>query len=352
MLSILAIGACHPEGVISNQFLEDLGIGSSAEWIKDKLGVENRRTSLPINYILETKNSDPIKGVQLSNNAVVRLGVDASKDALNKANVKIEQIGLVIVNSCTPSAGYPSTAMSIAKELGVNALAYDVFTACPAFALHLHYLQQQNHKKLPGYVLCISSAALTPKVNYCDRSDSAIWGDGAAAWIVKCDDLEKNESGKSVDENHLPTNSTKQEKKRLIVEYTSYDADPGRCQAVVVDTFGYFHQDGRAVRDFSVRQTVRMLKQLESQFVLDWNRDVFIGHQANRTMLEQICANRNIPADNHWHNVTQVGNQAGAGAPAVIAENWNRIQDGQRIVVAVVGAGLSWGAAVLKAQIY
>jgi 3-oxoacyl-[acyl-carrier-protein] synthase-3 len=130
---------------------------------------------------------------------------------------------------------------------------------------------------------------------------------------------------------------------------STYTADPSRCEAVVVDTFRHFRQDGRAVRDFSVRQTVRLIKALENSYPIDWNRDIFIGHQANRTMLEQITNNREIPPTNHWHNVTHLGNQAGAGAPAVLSEHWDKIQQGQQIVVAVVGAGLSWGSILMRA---
>jgi 3-oxoacyl-[acyl-carrier-protein] synthase-3 len=104
------------------------------------------------------------------------------------------------------------------------------------------------------------------------------------------------------------------------------------------------------VRDFSVRQTVRLLKYLEVNFDIDWQRDIFIGHQANRTMLEQIRENRKIPATNHWFNVTSLGNQGGAGAPAVLAEHWSQIKSGQKIAVAVVGAGLSWGTVLLEAR--
>jgi 3-oxoacyl-[acyl-carrier-protein] synthase-3 len=93
-----------------------------------------------------------------------------------------------------------------------------------------------------------------------------------------------------------------------------------------------------------------LIKAIEEQYPIDWNRDIFIGHQANRTMLEQITNNREIPASNHWYNVTYLGNQAGAGAPASLSMNWDKILPDQHIVVAVVGAGLSWGSIVLRGR--
>jgi 3-oxoacyl-[acyl-carrier-protein] synthase-3 len=222
----------------------------------------------------------------------------------------------------------PGEAIRIAERLDTQAVAFDVYSACPAFALHIDFLRNYREEELPEFVLCISTATMTQHVNYNDRSDGAIWGDGAAAWVV-----------------------SPRHKGKLEIVDSSFTADPTRCQAVVVDTYGHFKQDGRAVRDFSVRQTVRLVKSLEERYPIDWNRDVFIGHQANRTMLEQITNNREIPPSNHWHNVTYLGNQAGAGAPAVLSMHWDKITPGQHVIVAVLGAGLSWGSIVLRSTV-
>lgn len=326
-LNILGMGYAHPDTVIDNKFLEDLDIGTNEAWILEKIGIKTRLSTLPLDYIKQTRNQDPREAVAVASMTPTEMGVKASRMAIANAGIRAEDISLVIANCCTPAQTAPSEAQRTAMELGLSCKAYDVFTACPAFALHVDFLNSFKPEKLPEYVLCVSTAALTQHVNYNDRSDGAIWGDGAAAWII----------------------STREDG-RLKVLDTYFMADPTRCQSVVVDTFGHFHQDGRAVRDFSVRQTVRLVKRMETSFDLDWNRDIFIGHQANRTMLEQITNNRGIGEANHWHNVSEVGNQAGAGAPAVLAMHWDRMQSGQKIAVAVVGAGLSWGSVLLEAK--
>lgn len=327
MLHLLGVGCCHPETRIDNVFLEDLGIESSAEWIRDKIGIEERRSSLPIDYIKQTKNKNPKESLAHSFANPTDLGVAAAQIALKKAGLSPSQIGLVICNSCNPTALIPGEAQQIVKRLACDSCqAYDVLTACPSFALLTDYINAFSQEELPEYVLCISTATLSTKVDYTNRSDSAIWGDGAAAWV-----LSAKHPG------------------RLAVLDTFFNTDTNRSHAVVTDTFGHFHQDGRAVRDFSVRQTVRLLKRLDEHFDIDWGRDIFIGHQANRTMLEQITKNRKIPESNHWHNVTYLGNQAGAGAPAVLAQHWDQIKTGQKIVVAVLGAGLSWGSILFEA---
>lgn len=326
-LYLHSIGVAHPHEVVTNPFIEKLDIGTNEQWILEKIGIEKRRTSLPLDYIEKTKNGDVQRAREVRSATPVSLGVTAAREALERAKITPSQVGLVILNCCAPDASSPTPAQQIAAELGITGAAYDVFTACPAFALHLDYLAAFREEELPEYILCLSTATLTQCVNYSDRSDSAIWGDGAAAWVVSA-----RHPGK------------------LKVVTTHFNADPTRAGAVVVDTYGHFHQDGRAVRDFSVRQTVRLIKALEESHHLDWSRDIFIGHQANATMLRQITENREIPESNHWHNAETKGNQAAAGAPVSLYEHWHEITPGQRIVVAVVGAGLSWGSVLLESQ--
>jgi 3-oxoacyl-[acyl-carrier-protein] synthase III len=326
VLSILGMGAFHPSTEIDNKFIEELNTGTTAEWIMDKIGIEKRVTTLPLDYIRDTRNQDVKKARAVASHTPSELGAIAAERALAVAGISAKDVGLLICNTCTPNETAPSEAQRVASMLGVSGPGFDVLTACPAFALHIDYLNNFKEERLPEYALCISTAAMTQKVNYNDRTDPAIWGDGAAAWVV----------------------SPRQKGKLKVLE-SVYAADPSRCEAVVVDTFGFFHQDGRAVRDFSVRQTVRLIKALEEKHEIKWDRDVFIGHQANATMLRQITENREIPPSNHWHNVTFVGNQAAAGAPAALAEHWNEIVPGQKVIVAVVGAGLSWGSVLLEA---
>lgn len=325
MLHILGMGTCHPTTAIDNHFLEALDIGTNAQWIEEKIGILERVTTLPLDYIKATRNRDPRMAKEAAGATATDLGVAAAEKALSQAGVKASDIGMVIVNCCSPQQTVPGEAVRVAEGLGIHAEAYDVYTACPAFALHIDFVRNFDEAKLPEFVLCVSTATLTHHVNYNDRSDGAIWGDGAAAWVV---------SARNVG--------------RLEVLDSMFAADPTRCAAVVVDSYGFFHQDGRAVRDFSVRQTVRLVKAIEESYPIDWNRDIFIGHQANRTMLEQITNNREIPPTNHWHNVTYLGNQAGAGAPASLSMHWDDMTPGQHIVVAVVGAGLSWGSIVMR----
>jgi 3-oxoacyl-[acyl-carrier-protein] synthase-3 len=71
---------------------------------------------------------------------------------------------------------------------------------------------------------------------------------------------------------------------------------------------------------------------------------IYIGHQANLTMLEAVCRRCEIPAERHFYNIVEYGNQAAAGAPVVASQNWDRFKAGDVVALVVVGSGLSWAS--------
>ena len=58
-LFLHGLGHFHSEVEITNRFLEELDIGTSHEWIEERVGIETRRTVMPLDYIRDTRNSDP-----------------------------------------------------------------------------------------------------------------------------------------------------------------------------------------------------------------------------------------------------------------------------------------------------
>ena len=57
-LHLHGLGHFHPENRITNAFLESLDIGTSDEWIVERVGIRSRRTVLSLDYIRQTRNCD------------------------------------------------------------------------------------------------------------------------------------------------------------------------------------------------------------------------------------------------------------------------------------------------------
>src|SRR5438105_243291 len=136
MLYILSMGYSHPDTTINNRFMEDLEVGTNEEWILDKIGIEERATSLPLEYIQKTRNQNPKEARAIATVDETDLAVKACEMALERAGLKPSEIGLVITNTCTPSHVAPAESVRITERLGISPKAYDIFTACPAFSLH------------------------------------------------------------------------------------------------------------------------------------------------------------------------------------------------------------------------
>jgi 3-oxoacyl-[acyl-carrier-protein] synthase-3 len=214
----------------------------------------------------------------------------------------------------------PSEASRIAAALGVDAMAFDVSAACASFAAQLHFLSQMRPESLPDFVLVANVEAFTRTIHYADRGTAVLFGDCASAAIV----------------------STRVSSRVRVLE-SQFQSDPSGHGQITIPAGGHFAQEGHRVQIFAVRKTVELIG--ESRFAgqeQSGRREFFIGHQANLRMLEAVCKRLNIPADHHLSNVRGFGNCGAAGAPSVLSQHWEQLEQ-CAVNMAVVGSGLSWG---------
>lgn len=320
-LYLHSVAHFHPENVIDNPLLEELDIGTSDEWILERVGIRTRRTVLPIDYIRTTRNADPRAGQEASLYTNIQTGQRAGLAALERAGLKPSDIGMVIAGGCTPEMQIPAEACRIADALGIEALALDINSACSSFGAQLHLLGMMN--PLPKFVLIVNPENTTRVVDYRDRSSAVLWGDATSAAIVSTE---------------VPS--------RLSIVATMLDSSPAGWGQVTVPRFGHFAQNGSAVQRFAIKTTLLCLEQLlpaARQRAADTGGEVkFIGHQANGLMLDSVIRRAQIEPKNHLHNVFDYGNTGAAGAPSVLSGAWDALSDGDTVVLVVVGSGLTW----------
>jgi len=319
MLYLHGLGHYHPENVITNRFLEELDIGTSNEWILERVGIRTRRTVLPLDYIRETKNRDPGAALEASPFGNAQTGAAAARMALDRAGLKPEDIGLVVSGSSAPDHVSPSEAVIIAAELGIDALAFDLNSACTSFGMQIFFLLRMKPEALPPFTLVVNPENLTRTVNYSDRNNAVLFGDGSSAAVLSAT---------------VPA--------PVAVVACDACSKPASWDKVVIPRMGYFNQDGNAVQGFAIRKTTESLRALKSVFQVNSNRFRFIGHQANLGMLEAVCERAGIATESHWHNVEDFGNTGCSGAPAVLSQRWGDLKPGDHVAIALVGAGLTW----------
>jgi 3-oxoacyl-[acyl-carrier-protein] synthase-3 len=183
-LYLNGIGHFHPENEITNRFLEELDIGTSDEWIVERVGIRSRRSVLPLAYIRDTRNADPRAGAEAATTNNAQMGARAAETAIARAGISIGDIGMVISGCSGPDWLSPAQACTVACELGLEVPAFDIVSACTSFYTQLYALSLMQPEKLPDYVLLVVPESLTRTVDYTDRAAAVLWGDGAAAAVV------------------------------------------------------------------------------------------------------------------------------------------------------------------------
>lgn len=320
MIYLHGIGHFHPENIISNTFLEALDIGTTVDWIMDRVGIESRRTVLPLDYLVQTKNANPRETDKVRLYSDAQMGGHAARMALSRAGLKAEDIGMVISGSSLPQYLTPCEASTVAADLGIDVPCFDINSACGTYGVQMRYLDSVKPEKLPPYVLVTNIEAATTTIDYSDRRTAVLFGDCATASIVSAS-IASNKMFSDCDMASQPTQWDK----------------------AVVPRWGYFYQDGNAVQRFAIRKTTDGLCNILGLIPdANMNRVFFIGHQANLGVLEAAAARAKIAAENHWFNVNRFGNVGCAGAPSVLSQHWDDLHSGDYVAMSIVGAGLTW----------
>ena len=331
--NILGMGWALPKTEIDNNFLyREVGLKKGPDWAKSRLGIEKRYSVLSKEYIVKTKNADPVQAMlhAISNGVTpVTLGAEAALMALHNAGVRPDQVGMIICNCDFPFDIAPGAACFIAKDLGVgNGPHMDVNTACSSFARHMKILGDTRPEAWPEYVLTIQTGCYTTRTSYAsDSFDGYIWGDGAAAQVC----------------SHKRTGILK-------VEPMFFETDPRGVEDVKVDGAAHFIQDGTKVREFSIRKTVELFEAIAAAKKLYAEEVYTVTHQANAVMMKSIIGHLHLPQERHIMNVVEQGNIAGAGMPSAVAQHLDKLKKSDQIVYAVLGAGLAWGGGLMEVR--
>ena len=324
MLYLHGIGHFYPENVITNRFLTELEIGTDEAWIMERVGIRERRTVLPLDYIRQTKNRDPRAAYEASLYTNAQTGAAAARMALERAGLAPSDIGLVISGCCTPTHSTPVEAATVAAELGIDAPCLDLNSACTTFGMQVDFLGRMTADRIRPFTLIVQPENFTRSIDFSDRSSAVLFGDGSTAAVLSA----SVKARAAFVESCVGTNASAWEK-------------------VMIPPKGHFCQDGHAVQGFAIRRMTESIRILMSS-VSNGNgnrngkRFRFIGHQANVGALKTVCERAGIPEAEHWYNVDMFGNTGCAGAPGVLSRHWDDLRHGDRVGMAFVGAGLTW----------
>ncbi|GLO65651.1 MULTISPECIES: beta-ketoacyl-ACP synthase III [Oceanobacillus] len=307
-IGILGTGHYLPTNVVTNNDLEKI-VDTNDEWIRTRTGIKERRLATD-----EVDTSD--------------MAFHAALGALEEANLKAEDIDLILVATVTPNTSFPSVACIIQDQLGAkNAAAMDVSAACAGFMYGLITAKQFIDTGAYKHVLVVGADKLSKITDWSDRTTCVLFGDGAGAAVVG-----EVSDGKGILSFELGANGAGG--KEL---YLNHD--------------DHIIMNGREVYKFAVRQmpdsTIKVIEQLG---LSRDDVDYLVPHQANIRIMEAARERLGISEDKMAKSIEKFGNNSSASIPMALSEavKEGKIKDNDLIVLVGFGGGLTWGAVALR----
>jgi len=323
-VSFKGSGSYVPDQILTNQKISQK-VDTSNEWIKSRTGISERRIS------------------NLEDN-VTEMGYKAALTAIEMANWDIKTIDLIVLATSTPNDLFGS-APSIQANLGAsNAVAFDLTAACSGFLFALitasQFLKGGSFKR----AIVIGADQLSSFVDWNDRRSCILFGDGAGALAIEATNEFDNLIGfdmKTDGERGSFLNLPSKNNKDSIIDNIDF----------LNGAFSPIQMNGQEVYKFAVREVPIILEKLFKKMnytsdEVDW----LVLHQANQRILDSVGDRLKIPGEKILSNLEKYGNTSAATIPLVMDEaiRNNRIKQNDIIATSGFGAGLSWGAALIK----
>lgn len=321
-----SVASYLPKNVLSNSDLEKL-VDTSDEWIVSRTGMKERRIADKDEY-----TSD--------------MAFEASKKVLSNLDMNALELDLIIVATLTPDYAFPSTACLVQEKLGAkNAAAFDLSAACSGFVYGLSCAKSFILSGMYRNILLVGSEKLSSITNYKDRNTCVLFGDGAAAAVVS-----SQESGFELMNFNLGADGSLQ---NLLIMPAGGSRKPASMQSIHAKEHFLFMQEGREVFKHAIRHMQGVVNTcLKAENLSHEDIHYLVPHQANIRIIEAIAKRCNISMDRVVTTIEFHGNTSassiGIGLAHLLAKKV--VKKNERLMLTAFGAGLTWGAGLLKAQ--
>jgi 3-oxoacyl-[acyl-carrier-protein] synthase-3 len=320
--TITAVGGWLPEDVLTNAELEKM-VDTSDEWIRTRTGIRERRI---------------LKG---EHRGTSYMAARAVKDLLKKRAIKAEEIDAIICATITPDMHFPSTANLVCEELGIRDIpSFDLSAACSGFLYAMEvgagFIKTGLHKK----VVIIGADKMSSIMDYTDRNNCIIFGDGAGAAL-----LEPGSDEYGIKDSVLKSDPVGKDLIYMKAGGSKYPPS----HTSIENREHYFVQDGKSVFKYAVTHMADVAGEIMKRNNLHGDDIAWlVPHQANRRIIEATAKRMNIGMEKVTMNIEYYGNTTGGTVPLCLWEWEKDFKKGDNLVFAAFGAGFTWGAAYVK----
>lgn len=320
--TVVGLGSTLPERVLTNADLEKL-VDTSDEWIRERTGIRERH-------------------VAADGEATSDLAAEAGRIALHAAGIAPEQLDLIVCATLTPDTPIPSAAVWVQRKLGIAAPAFDVNAACAGFSYALSTGTAFIESGQAETVLVIGAEVLSRVMDYRDRGTCILFGDGAGALVLR-----PSESP-GVLGSVLGADGRAAE---ILLIPAGGSARPASHETVEARDHSIRMPNGRDVFKRAVVEMTNACRELlEKSGYTPEDVDLLIPHQANARIMIAVAERLGVPLDRAVVDVETVGNTSAASIPIALDRAWRagRVRAGDLVLLTSFGAGLSWGANLIR----
>lgn len=320
--AIVGVGSYLPDRIVSNAEVA-AQVETDDAWIRERTGIHERRFAA-------------------DGEATSDLATEAARRALAVAGITPDRLDLIVVATCTPDNPLPSTAVWVQRKLGATCPAFDLNSACAGFSYALATAGAFIGSGQSETVLVIGAEVLSRWIDMGDRSTCILFGDGAGAIVLR----PSPEPGLIGSVLGADGNAAE-----ILIVPAGGTARPATAERVAARETAIKMPNGREVFKRAVVEMASACRALleKSGFTPD-DVDILVPHQANARIMIAVAERLGIPEDRAVLDVAEVGNTSAASVPIALDRAWRagRVRTGDLVLVTSFGAGLTWGANLIR----
>lgn len=312
---VVGFGGALPKRCIKNDELPE-SLDTSDEWISQRTGIKQR-------YVIGEGES------------TASLATQAARKALECAGILPNDVDLIIVGTTTGDYTFPATACVVQGNLGVTngCPALDVSAACSGFIYALDFADSYIKAGKAKYALIIGADSFSKILDWTDRSSCVLFGDGAGAVVLKAE--ENTDKG-------------------VLYCKTYADGSYVDCLSTsggvsLTQNSGVVQMKGREVFKFAVEKFHESFEELlkANDLTID-DIDLIVPHQANVRIINKLIDVLKIDPEKVVITIDKHSNTSAATIPLALNEIKDKIGLDKNIVLLAMGAGFTWGSALIR----
>jgi 3-oxoacyl-[acyl-carrier-protein] synthase-3 len=315
-IGVTGLGTHVPDRVMTNDELAQI-VETSDEWIFERTGIRERR-------------------IAADDEALTDIALPAAIAALADAGADPADIDLLICATVTPDMMFPSSSALLADALGMpKAAAYDLLAGCTGFVYAIAQAYGMLASGLSHRALVVGGDVLSKILDWEDRSTLVLFGDGAGAVVMEPVErggflgFELGADGGGGESLWYPGSGSRTfENPEVLLKMNGREVFKFATRIMVYSAQQLLPECGKTVEDI----------------------DVYIPHQANKRIIDYAVAKLGIAPEKTVVNVDRYGNTSSGSIPLALADARadGRLRDGALILMTGMGAGLTWGSALME----